>query len=153
MWSYRIAFWPLRVFFALLLLATGTGKLLDVSAFADVIATYELPVPEEMMLPLGVAITLFELGLAAWMIAGIRLRSCAGVVIAMHVGYTMLAATTLVRGLELESCGCFGIFLARPLTSQTVLEDATLVALGIVLYLAVVARDDNQGRAAATNSW
>jgi hypothetical protein len=46
-----------------------------------------------------------------------------------QVGYGALAAMTLRRGIALDNCGCFGVFLARPLRWTTVLEDAALAAI------------------------
>ena len=43
-------------------------------------------------------------------------------------------AGALGRGLGLENCGCFGVFLARPLEWYTPLEDAVLIAASYGLF-------------------
>ncbi|MBC8645596.1 MAG: hypothetical protein H7X85_00410, partial [Thermoanaerobaculia bacterium] len=37
------------------------------------------------------------------------------------------------RGIAVPNCGCFGVFLARPLTWGTVLEDGGMVAASLAL--------------------
>ena len=119
-----------KYFFALLFITTAVGKLLDIPGFAAVIATYQL-VPMILHQPLALAVSLFELFLGLAIITNTRLKFCAYLTIFVHVGYVFLAVTTLIRGLELKNCGCFGVFLARPLTIQTVVEDCILLILSI----------------------
>jgi len=40
---------------------------------------------------------------------------------------------TLWREIEIANCGCFGVFLARPLTAQTVAEDAAMLGLSLLV--------------------
>jgi uncharacterized membrane protein YphA (DoxX/SURF4 family) len=48
----------IRYFLGVLFMATGIGKLLDNRAFAQVIATYQLAIPESLLLPLALSIAL-----------------------------------------------------------------------------------------------
>lgn len=133
----RAAQWTLRALLAALLLASGVGKLLDNRAFAEIIATYQLGIPEPLLLPLGLAVSLVELGMGIAILAGIQLRWMAIGTIGVHVGYTALAALTNLRGLDLPNCGCFGVFLARPMTWTNVVEDAVLTLISIAFFLVV----------------
>ena len=99
----------------------GGGKLLDVPGFADVLRSYRA-LPEGLVPPLSLAVPLAELALGAWLLSGPRLAAASLVSAAMHVVYAAWSAAGLARGLRLENCGCFGVFLARPLTGWTVLE-------------------------------
>lgn len=130
----KIVLTSLRVFFIILLITTAIGKLLDIQGFALVIDTYQFHIPYIALAPLALAVALFELFLGLALFARYRLRECAILIILMHVGYTVLATTSNLRGLELDNCGCFGVFLARPLTWFTVLEDLTLTALSVLFY-------------------
>ncbi len=123
----------LRFFIGLVLLATGAGKLLDVRGFADVLRTYQA-LPEGLVAPLSLAVPLVELVLAAWLLSGRRRAGAALASAAMHLVYAAWAVGGLARGLRLENCGCFGVFLARPLTWRTVVEDAVMVALSLWLF-------------------
>ena len=49
----------------------------------------------------------------------------------------MILTLELLRGVKLANCGCFGVFLARPLRWTSPLEDLGLVAvtLGVLATL------------------
>ena len=134
----KTAYFVLRAFFILLLLTTALGKLLDNRGFAAVIDTYQFGIPEPLLLPLALGVSLFELGLASSIILGAYLRQCAILTILMHLGYTLMAIITNFRGIEILNCGCFGVFLARPMTWFTVVEDLILTALSVAFYLAII---------------
>lgn len=42
-------------------------------------------------------------------------------------------SVTLWRGLAIANCGCFGVFLARPLTAQTVVEDVVMLGMSLLV--------------------
>jgi hypothetical protein len=131
----------LRVFFCVLMLTTAIGKLLDNRGFAAVIATYQFSIPEPLLLPLGLGVSLAELAIGIALVAGLRLRSLAQLLIAVHVGYLALAVITNVRGLALANCGCFGVFLARPMAWATVVEDTLLLLLSFAFLWSVSAHE------------
>jgi hypothetical protein len=130
----------LRLFIALILLATAAGKLLDVRGFAVVLASYDA-FPSGLLLPMAAGIPLAELLLGAWLLTGRRLAGAAAASIAMHSLYAAWSAVSVLRGIELSNCGCFGVFLARPLNWGTVAEDLVMVALSVwLLFLATAPR-------------
>lgn len=122
----------LRWFIGLVLLATSVGKLLDIPGFADVLRAYRA-LPGGLVEPLAVIVALTELGLAVWLFSGRALAAASLASAAMHLGYGAWASSGLARGLRLENCGCFGAFLARPLSWRTVIEDAFMTALSLWL--------------------
>ncbi len=124
----------LRFAIGAILLATAVGKFLDIPGFAVVLTTYQA-FPEWSLFPLAVAVPAAELLLAAWLFSERNLFSAALAAAAMHAAYGAWAAITLARGLDLPNCGCFGVFLRRPLTWSTVLEDSVMVAASISLFL------------------
>jgi hypothetical protein len=121
------------------LAATGLGKLLDVPGFARVLGTYHA-LPEAALLPAAAVITSSELLLAAWLFSGRGLAAAAVASTAMHLAYAAWSASALARGLELPNCGCFGVFLARPLTPLTIAEDVGMTALSATLWRLAVPR-------------
>ena len=125
----------LRGFFAALMFATAVGKLLDMSGFYDVLRTYQA-LPDVLIAPSAWAITMLELMLACWLALGRWLKCAALLVVATHVIYLGWITMTWLRGLELDNCGCFGVFLARPLTGQTGSEDAILLLAALALLWA-----------------
>lgn len=133
----KIAYFNLlKYFFVVLFLLTAIGKLLDNRGFAEVIATYDL-LPAWSLLSVGVCVSLFELFLGLSILKNFQLKICALVTILVHIGYVGLASLTLYRGIEIKNCGCFGVFWARPLTLQTVVEDGVLLVISILFYRAV----------------
>lgn len=124
----------LRLGLAAVLLATATGKLLDIRGFAAIVATYRV-LPEALAFPAGLALALTELGLSAWLASGVRLRWAALAAVVLHLGFFVWSSIALARGLDLPNCGCFGVFWARPLNWQALAEDAALITWAGFLYL------------------
>ena len=134
--------WPLwlgqlpRWFVGLVLVATGTGKALDMAGFAHVLATYAL-------LPLWgnefVAYTLpfIELATGLCLLTRIRLWVAAWVAVGLHIMLLGAVLITLWRGLAIANCGCFGVFWARPLTGQTIIEDMVMVGMSLLVLWGV----------------
>lgn len=123
----------LRLAIAGILASTAAGKLLDVRGFADVLRSYET-FPAGALLPIALAVAASEGLLAVWLSTGRRLSGAAASATAMHAAYGAFSAVTLARGIRPPNCGCFGIFLARPLTWATVAEDAGLAAISLALW-------------------
>ncbi|MGH8479850.1 MAG: MauE/DoxX family redox-associated membrane protein [Gammaproteobacteria bacterium] len=120
----------LRLFLGLVFTATGLAKLLDNRGFAQVIASYQLGLPG--LLPLGLCIALAEVWIGTNLLRAQRVRLCLWGALLFQVGYGTLAVMTLRRGIALDNCGCFGVFLARPLRWTMVLEDAVLAAISVL---------------------
>ena len=123
----------LRFLLGALILGTGVGKALDVAGFIRVMETYRLLTPA-FLYPVAVAVTAGELALGVWLLSGWRPTTAVLAAIAVNLGYAVLLSITLVRGLDLKNCGCFGIFLARPLRWFSPLEDLALAGLSWLLY-------------------
>lgn len=123
----------LRYLFAILFISTSIGKLLDNRGFAQVLSSYRL-FPSSILLVLALTISLSELAIGLLFLKNWKLKFLSLVTLAINVGYLTLAAVTLWRGIALENCGCFGVFLARPLTRLTLVEDGILVFFSIIFY-------------------
>ncbi len=128
-WWAAAARWMLCAVF----LATAFGKLLDNRGFAQALGDYRL-FPAPLLLPLGLAVSLAELAVAAGLAHPASVRPAALGALALGLGNALLLSLTLVRGIALENCGCFGAFLARPLTAWTPLEDVALAALAVMAW-------------------
>jgi hypothetical protein len=132
----------LRYFIASVLLLTGIGKLLDVPGFIEVIDTYKI-IPTFLQPAVAVSMVLIELKIAENLFRKINLKITALAATALHVCFTLLATLTLLRGIEVPNCGCFGVFWARPLTFITVAEDVFMVGV-CVLLLKLLQRNEGQ---------
>lgn len=129
----KIIRYILQYFIAAVLLTTSIGKLLDIQGFAIVLDSYRF-IPFQFAAPLGLTLSLAELALAMWLIWGRRLHLAALAAAALHLMFATSSAITLLRGIDLENCGCFGTFYARPLGWTTVIEDLVLVLFSLLLY-------------------
>ena len=129
----------LRVLIVLLisgmLFLAAIGKLLDNRHFAEVLAQWQL-FPSWSLLSLGVLASLSELILAIWLLSGWRLAPAALMAVAFHLAYSAATLVTVLRGIRLPDCGCFGIFFSHPLDWTMVAEDSILAGICFVLYLA-----------------
>ena len=110
-----------------MLVATGTGKVLDLPGFADVLAGYRLFPPWGDRL---VAYTLpfVELATGLGLLTGLTRRAAAASAVSLHALLVSVVIATLWRGIPVENCGCFGVFLAHPLGLQTLVEDLVMLA-------------------------
>jgi hypothetical protein len=132
----------LRYFIASVLLLTGIGKLLDVPGFIEVIDTYKI-IPTFLQPAIAVSMVLVELKIAENLFRKINIEITALAATALHICFTLLATLTLLRGIEVPNCGCFGVFWARPLTIITVAEDVFMVGVCVFL-LKLVHRKEGQ---------
>ena len=130
----------LRWLLGALILATGIGKALDVGGFAGVLADYRLGLDDDALSILALMVCALEIGLGAWLLSGRRLRRAAATAMALNAAYCVLMTTALLRGLQLDNCGCFGVYFPSPLRWYSPLEDLALVAAsGALMRLAPMA--------------
>lgn len=135
--------WVLQVFVGGILAVTAVGKALDVPGFVQVVVSYQT-IPEVLAWPVAAGVIAAEAAAAMFLLSGRRLVWAGLASVVMHAGYASLAAWTLHRGLELDNCGCFGVFLARPLSNTTVYED--VVMTGVSVLIVVLALVTGRGR-------
>ena len=110
-----------------ILIASALGKSLDVAGFVDVLRTYRF-FPEATLQTTAWSVMAVEAVVGLWILSGWRLRQAACVAGVVNVGYTVWMTVSLARGLELENCGCYGVFFPQPLRWYSPLEDLVLVA-------------------------
>lgn len=123
----------LRWLLGALILATGIGKALDVAGFAGVLATYRLGLGPDALAILALATCVVEIGLGTWLLSSWQLRRAAAAALLLNAGYCVLMTTALLRGLQLDNCGCFGVYFPSPLRWYSPLEDAALMAASWLL--------------------
>jgi hypothetical protein len=129
-WLRRI----LQYVIGLILLATSIGKMLDVQGFITVLRTYE-SFPEVSLSIVALLFVITELKVAELLLFGKHLVWGAAASVAMHIFFTAGATLSMIRGLNIPNCGCFGVFLARPLTWGTVGEDLVMLTASILLFI------------------
>ncbi|GJL54551.1 MAG: hypothetical protein NPIRA02_16830 [Nitrospirales bacterium] len=118
-------------------MGSALGKALDLTGFADVLKNYQA-FSGSALYSIAFAVTGFEFLLGAWILSGRHLTTSAMTAAVMNVVYAGWMTVTLLRGLNLDNCGCFGVFFPRPLKWFSPIEDLVMVALCVLL--AYVAR-------------
>lgn len=121
--------WLLALAFA----ATGLVKALDVVGFALILQDYRL-FPDVLLMPLALGVVLTEFAIAIGLLGAATRKVAALAAMAMASVNALVLSVTLLRGVELANCGCFGVFLARPLTPFTPLEDVVLFLLAWLVW-------------------
>ncbi len=120
-----------RVVLALLLLAMTVGQLADFPGFVDVLRDYDTGAASVAWIA-AIGLVAGEVTGAALLLSGrtsVR-RSGAVVALAVAVTWSALALFAFARGIAIDNCGCFGVYLAQPLRWWVLLEDVEFVALG-----------------------
>ncbi|MGH7232312.1 MAG: MauE/DoxX family redox-associated membrane protein [Nitrospiraceae bacterium] len=125
--------WSLRFFIGGIFLASAVGKALDLSGFIEVLRTYKAW-PDAALVPVAVTVIGIEFAVGLWLLSGWRLRTVALVAAGLNAMYALWMIISLLRGLELQNCGCFGVFFPQPLRWYSPIEDLALVALCYVLF-------------------
>jgi len=132
----------LQIFIGVVIFGSALGKSLDLSGFVEVLRTYQA-FPDFALWPLALAVTGFEFVLGVWLLSGWRLQTSALVALGLNAGYVVWMTISLLRGLELSNCGCFGVFFPQPLRWYSPLEDLVLVAMCYALSRYATARTGN----------
>jgi hypothetical protein len=110
---------------ALLLAGMAAAQFADVGGFSDILRDYKLFGAAAAATAVG--IPLVELTAAAALLPGGRLGGHLG--LAMAVFWTALGAQAFARGLVIENCGCFGVYLGQELRWWVLLQDAYFLLL------------------------
>ncbi len=129
-----------RVFVGLVLLATGTGKLLDMAGFVTVLDAYRL-MPYWMNTALAYTLPFIELLIGCSLVVKANPSREAWGAIVLHLLMLTAVSITLQRGIPVDNCGCFGVFFARPLTIQTLFEDLFMLLMSF--FALIIAKRAN----------
>jgi len=131
-WS--LVAWACRLFTGGILLASALGKSLDLPGFVEVLVTYRT-MPASFLWPIALLVTGLEWVLGVWVLSGWRLATGALAALVLYAGYALLMTLSLVRGLDLANCGCYGAFFPQPLGWYSPLEDLVLVGMCYALWI------------------
>jgi hypothetical protein len=79
-------------------------------------------------------------------------RDSALVALWLNAGYAVWMTISLLRGLELTNCGCFGVFFPQPLRWYSPLEDLVLVGMCYALSRYATARTGSESSSSDNSS-
>lgn len=114
-----------RVALAVLLFAMAIGQLVDIGGFADMLRDYELVGAAAGAVAVGIPVG--ELAAAVGLLARRGFGGRLGLAVAVF--WTVLGAQAFARGLAIENCGCFGVYLGQELRWWVLLQDVYFLAL------------------------
>jgi hypothetical protein len=119
-----------RVAVGAVLLYAGFIKAIGPSAeFAAILEAYKL-FPPSFLTPLSVAVPYVEMWAGLFVLTGLYTRQAFFAAASLFTIFLVALASTLVRGIDLASCGCFGPDALSP--RYTMILDAVLLALSLV---------------------
>lgn len=130
-----------RVFVGLVLVSTGIGKGLDMPGFVGVLDSYQL-MAHWLSIALAYTLPFIELGTGISLLSAYKRVTTAWIAVGLHALMIGVVTLTLARGIHVPNCGCFGVFLARPLTIITFVEDAVMLAMSVLVLADANARTD-----------
>lgn len=107
-------------------------------AFAASLEAYQL-FPEPLLMPIAMVLPWVELLLGAFLVCGYFTRPAAAGLGALLGGFLLSLLSVIVRGLQLDSCGCYGAWGPQLTPHQAFAFDCVLAGLAVMLYLR---RDD-----------
>jgi uncharacterized membrane protein YphA (DoxX/SURF4 family) len=123
---------PWRLVVGGVLVYAGFMKAIGPSAeFAAIISAYKL-LPAALVTPFSIALPYIEMWVGLFVLTGFWTRQAAVAATVLFSVFFMALASTLIRGIDLASCGCFGPDAMSP--RSTIVMDAALLALSILIY-------------------
>jgi putative oxidoreductase len=123
----------IRIFLGGLFVVAGLDKIMDPQAFANSILLYKV-VGSTLAMCTATILPALELLCGLSLIIGLYPRGCALLLTLMLVGFTILVASALVRGLDI-SCGCFSQDPnINKIGYQKILENCGLIILSVWLF-------------------
>jgi uncharacterized membrane protein YphA (DoxX/SURF4 family) len=122
----------IRMLLGLILLAASIAKLSNLPGFVAVLHSYRF-LPQGLHWPAAIIIAISELAIGSWLCWGRSLRPAALTSLTLHLFYAGFTTIMLLRDVPIINCGCFGSYLARPLSWATVGQNLSLALLSLLL--------------------
>ena len=118
-----------RLILGLIFLLSGYLKLLESPAdFAAAIETYQI-LPVKLLLPVAQWMPWFELFSGAFLVTGYLTRAAGAAAGLMNCSFLLALAWTLVKGIKLSECGCFGGAGPHLKIWQTMILDSAMILM------------------------
>ncbi len=124
-----------RLYLGAIFLLACPHKILEPSAFALDIATYQI-LPLGLVNLLAIVLPWVELAAALMLILGFRTRAAALLAMGMLAMFTVAIASAVAKGLDM-SCGCFASqgSAEDPISWQTIVRDASWLLLAVYIFI------------------
>ena len=123
----------LRIGIGLMFIVAGALKIGHANELAATIAATRL-LPEAVIGPFAILLPYFEVGLGAYLVAGLFTRTAAMVASVQLAIFALVIASLVVRHIPV-ACGCFGPQDATPASWMEVARD---VVLALIAWIVVI---------------
>jgi len=136
----------LRIILGAVCLAMAAGQLASWQRMPQILGAYDV-LPAAAVPWLAGALVVGELVCGVWFLARPRSQVLAPVwaYTAVSLAWAALGVQAYVRGLSVDNCGCFGIYLSQRLSPFVLAQDALLL-----VYAAVMIRSSLRARRVRT---
>lgn len=127
-------FFLFRLLLGGLFILSGAEKLLNhYQNFLYVVQSYSF-LPPALEKLIAFIVPWVELILGLFLVLGLWLRYSLSALLLLILGFIVVVAQAILRGLPLDECGCFGSLITfRP--EQVILLDSVLLFLTVILLL------------------
>jgi len=99
--------------------------------FAAILEAYKL-FPSSLLAPLSVGLPYVEMWVGLFVLTGLYTRQAALAAVVLFSVFLAVLLSTLIRGIDLASCGCFGADSLSP--RHTLILDVALLALALTTF-------------------
>ena len=121
-----------RLIVGAVLLYAGFMKAVGPSAeFAAILAAYKL-FPPALIGPLSQGLPYVEMWVGLFILTGLYTRQAAFAAALLFTSFLITLLSSLLRGIDLVSCGCFGADALSP--RHTLILDTVLLVLSCTIY-------------------
>ncbi len=124
-----------RLYLGVIFLLACWHKILEPSAFALDIATYQI-LPLGLVNLLAIVLPWVELAAGLMLVLGFRTRAAALLVAGMMTMFTVAIASAVAKGLDM-SCGCFASqgSVEDPISWRTIVRDTSWLLLAVYIFI------------------
>lgn len=124
----------LRLILGVVYLGMAAGQLLSWVQMPQILGAYQAGSLAAMRV-LAILLVAGELVCGVWFVARPRVKALTPVWIytAVSVVWAVLGAQAVARGIEVDNCGCFGVYLSQRLSWFILAQDALLLVYAALL--------------------
>jgi hypothetical protein len=143
----------LRAILGAVYTAMAVGQMASWSAMPEILAAYDVA-PAGALPWLAGALIVAELVAGVWLLARPRSSALAPVWVytAVSLLWAGLGTQAYLRGLTVDNCGCFGVYLTQRLSLFVLAQDALLLVYAVVMVRTAIRAGDRPPPTSAVDS-
>ena len=115
-----------------MLIFAGATKVGNIDELIEAINEYDM-LPQQLATAYGHVLPYLEIVLGVFLVLGLFLRVSAAASVLVVLSFSIAKIQAIARGLDIDSCGCFGPGL-HLLVGQTLAIDFLLLAMAVQIF-------------------